>query len=154
MFVFSPPNQRTQVGAADTVIGAGTHMHGRLTSEGTVLVLGSVDGEVTSAGTIVIEETGRVSATLTAEEVLVAGQVEGQLHGTGRVELRPTARLRGEIHTHSLVIQEGAVFDGRVRIAEAGGGPPTPQSAAALPSNTLVSALPPRASPPGQQFNE
>jgi hypothetical protein len=76
----------------ETVIGTRTHLEGRLTTEGTIRIRGSVQGELASLETILIEETGRVTATMTAAQVVVAGQVEGQVRGRGRVELRPTAR--------------------------------------------------------------
>jgi cytoskeletal protein CcmA (bactofilin family) len=100
----------------DTVIGTGAHLEGRLTAEGTVRIHGSVQGELISSETIVIEKSGQVIATVTAAQVVVAGQIEGQVRGSERVELRPTARVRGELHAHVLVIQEGAAFEGRASI--------------------------------------
>jgi len=97
----------------DTVIGTEAHLEGRIAAEGTIRIHGSVQGELVSSETIVIEERGRVTGTITAAQVVVAGQMEGQVRGNGRVELRSTARMRGELHADVLVIQEGAAFEGR-----------------------------------------
>jgi cytoskeletal protein CcmA (bactofilin family) len=103
----------------DTVIGTGARLEGRLAAEGTVRIYGSVQGELISSETIVVGRSGRVIATVTAAQVVVDGQIEGQVRGSRRVELRPTARMRGEVHAHVLVIQEGAAFDGRASMVDA-----------------------------------
>jgi cytoskeletal protein CcmA (bactofilin family) len=97
----------------ETVIGTGSHLEGRLTAADTVRIQGTVEGELISSQAIIIEASGRVTATITAAQVLVAGQIDGQVRGNGRVELRATARVRGELHADVLVIHEGAVFEGR-----------------------------------------
>lgn len=104
----------------DTIIGTGAHLEGRLTVEGTVRIYGSVQGEVISSETIVVEHSGRVVATVTAAQVFVDGQIEGQVRGSARVELRPTARVQGELHAGVLVIDEGAAFEGRASMVDAG----------------------------------
>jgi cytoskeletal protein CcmA (bactofilin family) len=103
----------------DTIIGTGARLEGRLAVEGTVRVYGSVQGELISSGTIVVEQSGRVVATITAARVFVDGQVEGLVRGSGRVELRPTARVQGELHAGVLVVEEGASFEGRASMVDA-----------------------------------
>ncbi len=135
----------------DTVIGTRTHLEGRLTAEGTIRVRGSVQGELASSETIVIEETGRVTATITAAQVVVAGQVEGQVRGRGRVELRPTARMRGELHAGVLVIQEGAAFEGRACMTDPVTGSEPMEARVGPVSTEHAAALPLQARPPGQE---
>jgi cytoskeletal protein CcmA (bactofilin family) len=102
----------------ETVIGAGTQVQGRLTSEDTIHIIGIVEGELASTETILIETAGRVTATVAAAQIIIAGRVDGRVRGNGRIELRSTARMRGELEAGVLVIQEGAAFDGRVRMTE------------------------------------
>jgi cytoskeletal protein CcmA (bactofilin family) len=103
----------------DTIIGTGARLEGRLEVEGTVRIYGSVQGELISSETIVVEQSGRVVATVTAAQVFVDGQIEGQVRGSLRVELRPTARVQGELHAGVLVIEEGAAFEGRSSMMDA-----------------------------------
>jgi cytoskeletal protein CcmA (bactofilin family) len=135
----------------ETVIGTGTHLEGRLTTEGTIRIRGSVQGELASSETIIIEEPGRVTATITAAQVVVAGQMEGQVRGRGRVELRPTARMRGELHAGVLVIQEGAAFEGRASMTDLVTEPDRWEARVEPVSTEHAAALPLQACPPGQE---
>src|SRR5207248_4116397 len=97
-----------------------THYEGTLKAEGAVRLLGSVQGEIHSQGTIIVEEKAHVTARLTAAQVTVAGQVDGQIYCEGRVEIRPTGRVTGEINAGALIVQEGAYFDGNSKMALSG----------------------------------
>src|SRR5207248_11034121 len=97
-----------------------THYEGTLKAEGAVRMLGSVQGEIQSQGTIIVEEKAHVTARLTAAQVTIAGQVDGQIYCEGRVEIRPTGRVTGEIQAGALIVQEGAFFEGNSKMATGG----------------------------------
>jgi cytoskeletal protein CcmA (bactofilin family) len=107
----------------ESLIGERTHFEGTLKCEGAVRLLGSVQGEIQSAGTIIVEEKAHVTARLTAAQVTIAGQVDGQIYCEGRVEIRPTGRVTGEISAGALIVQEGAYFDGNSKMATPGSAP-------------------------------
>lgn len=100
----------------ETLIGERTSFEGTLRCEGSLRILGSVQGEVDSKGTIIIEERAQVKATVRGANVTVGGRVEGEIHCSGKVEIRPTGRVAGELEAGALVVQEGAVFDGNSRM--------------------------------------
>jgi len=106
----------------ESLIGEHTSFEGTLKTEGSVRLLGSIQGEIESKSTIIVEEKARVTARLTAAQVMVAGQVDGQIYCDGRVEIRPTGRVTGEINAGALVVQEGAYFDGNSKMATGGVG--------------------------------
>jgi cytoskeletal protein CcmA (bactofilin family) len=105
----------------ESLIGEHTSFEGTLKTEGSVRLLGAIQGEIESKSTIIVEEKARVTARLTAQQVTVAGQVDGQIFCEGRVEIRPTGRVTGEINAGALIVQEGAYFDGNSRMAAPGG---------------------------------
>jgi cytoskeletal protein CcmA (bactofilin family) len=105
----------------ESLIGEHTHFEGTLKTEGAVRLLGSVQGEIESKGTIIVEEKAHVTARLTAAQVTVAGHVDGQIYCEGRVEIRPTGHVTGEISAGALIVQEGAYFDGNSKMATPGG---------------------------------
>jgi len=113
----------------ESLIGERTTFEGTLTCEGSMRVLGTVQGELQSKGTIYIEEKARVTARLSGSQVTVAGRVDGQIHCDGRVEIRPTGKVTGEIHAGALIMQEGAFFDGSSKMA-------TPLESPAAPTTT------------------
>jgi cytoskeletal protein CcmA (bactofilin family) len=106
-------------GEVETLIGERTHFEGTLKCEGAVRLLGTIQGEIQSEGTIIVEEKAHVTARLTAAQVTIAGQVDGQIYCEGRVEIRPTGRVTGEISAGALIVQEGAYFDGNSKMASA-----------------------------------
>jgi cytoskeletal protein CcmA (bactofilin family) len=85
----------------------------RIISRGTLQVDGEVEGDVGGAE-IIIGEEGRVTGTVAAERVIVRGQISGVIRAM-TVALQSSARVEGDIHHMSLVIEEGAEFDGRCR---------------------------------------
>jgi cytoskeletal protein CcmA (bactofilin family) len=101
----------------ESLIGEHTTFEGTLKTEGAVRLLGSVQGEIESKGTIIVEEKARVNARLTGAAVTVAGTVDGQIYCEGRVEIRPTGHVTGEINAGALIVQEGAYFDGSSKMA-------------------------------------
>src|SRR5438552_14276457 len=117
----------------ESLIGEHTSFEGTLKTEGAVRLLGSVQGEIESKGTIIVEEKARVNARLTGAAVTVAGTVDGQIYCEGRVEIRPTGRVTGEINAGALIVQEGAFFEGNSKMAIPGSNS-TSASAAAPPA--------------------
>src|SRR5947209_802557 len=105
----------------ESLIGEHTSFEGTLKTEGSVRLLGTIQGEIESKSTIIVEEKARVTARLTAQQVTVAGQVDGQIYCEGRVEIRPTGRVTGEINAGALIVQEGAYFDGSSKMAAPSG---------------------------------
>jgi len=107
----------------ESLIGEHTSFEGTLKTEGAVRLLGSVQGEIESKGTIIVEEKAHVTARLKAAQVTVAGHVDGQIYCEGRVEIRPTGHVTGEINAGALIVQEGAYFDGNSKMATGGASP-------------------------------
>jgi cytoskeletal protein CcmA (bactofilin family) len=120
----STARSRGMDGEVESLIGEHTSFEGTLKTEGSVRLLGTIQGEIESKSTIIVEEKARVTARLTAQQVTVAGQLDGQIYCEGRVEIRPTGRVTGEINAGALIVQEGAYFDGSSRMAAGGGHPP------------------------------
>ena len=101
----------------ESLIGEHTSFEGTLKTEGAVRLLGSIQGEIESKSTIIVEEKAHVTARLTAAHITVAGHVDGQIYCEGRVEIRPTGHVTGEINAGALIVQEGAYFDGNSKMA-------------------------------------
>jgi cytoskeletal protein CcmA (bactofilin family) len=116
-----PRSLSSDNGEVESLIGERTTFEGTFACEGSMRVMGTVQGELQSKGTIFIDEKARVTARVTGAQVTIAGRVDGQIHCDGRVEIRPTGRVTGEIHAGALIMQEGAFFDGNSKMATPGG---------------------------------
>ena len=74
---------------------------------------GEVEGDVRGRQ-VVIGPKGSIIGTVSAEKVEVFGGVRGDIVAVS-VALHPSSKVDGEILHQSLVISEGAQFEGRVR---------------------------------------
>jgi cytoskeletal protein CcmA (bactofilin family) len=138
----TPASGREQV---ETVVGEESSIQGTIRSEHSIRIQGAAQGEVESKRAVYVEEGARVNAKVTAAEITVSGQLDGQIFSTGRVEIRPTGRVTGEVNAASLVMQEGAYFDGQINMKNRGqpeeavgevGGPPGRRLPGAASSRT------------------
>jgi cytoskeletal protein CcmA (bactofilin family) len=93
------------------VIGAGLTITGNLESKGEVQVEGEVQGDV-HAQHIVIGEQARIAGALIAEEIVVRGNVQGSIHGNV-VIIHSSSHVEADVVHKSLVIEQGAFFEGR-----------------------------------------
>ena len=64
------------------------------------------------------------------------GEVRGEVLGAARVEMCAGGKLFGDVETKSLVVQEGAVFEGRSKMGSAGLRAPAPSRDANGTSST------------------
>jgi cytoskeletal protein CcmA (bactofilin family) len=96
---------------SSSCISVGTRISGKVDFGGMATIDGEAAGEITGAS-IEIGPSAVVTARITANSLKISGQVEGEIVARDRVDLLPTARLRCRLTTRTLVIAEGAQFDG------------------------------------------
>ena len=107
----------------ESIIGEHSSFDGTYRSESSVRIRGSAQGEVECAKAVFIEENAKVTAKVSAASIMVAGEVNGELNCSGRVEIRPTGRVTGTINAGVLIMQEGAYFDGNLKMSQPAGAP-------------------------------
>jgi cytoskeletal protein CcmA (bactofilin family) len=93
-----------------------SRISGKLDFQEPAEIDGEVEGEITG-GEIVIAPTAVVTARITAAKVTIGGQIKGEIVARERIELLASARLRCTIVTPTLVLTEGAQFDGDCRMS-------------------------------------
>jgi len=106
----------------ESTIGEHTIVDGTFKSDNAIKIRGTVAGEIESKSSIFVEAQANVNAKVTANSVTVAGQVNGQIFCRGRVEIRPSGRVIGEINAGTLIMQEGAFFEGNLKMSNRPGG--------------------------------
>lgn len=109
----------------DTIIGKGTEIKGNVHASGVLRVDGKVEGEVQTAGDVVVGETGVVMAGICARHIMVAGEIRGNITAQGKLEITPTGKVFGDIKVSNLNINEGAVFEGKCEMTREAGRPKT-----------------------------
>jgi cytoskeletal protein CcmA (bactofilin family) len=97
-----------------SVIGATAKIEGKLEIAESIHIECEVGGELNVGGRLVIGEKGLVHADVRTVDAVIMGQYEGTMAATGNVEIAATGRVSGNIHTDSLVIAKGGLFNGNV----------------------------------------
>lgn len=90
---------------------------GELHFEDTFRVDGKLTGKVVSKGDLVVGEEGEIDGEIEVGRVFVSGVVRGSITATRRTELTSTGKVYADIDTPTLVIEEGASFEGNCRMS-------------------------------------
>lgn len=91
----------------------GSHLHGELQFDTHFRVHGKLSGEVTTEGELVVGEGGEVDGELRVGQIIVSGEVRGSIHATRRVQITSTGKVFADVDTPSLIVEDGAFFEGR-----------------------------------------
>lgn len=100
-------------------LGEGTEITGEIKFSEIMRVDANINGTVISDnGSLLVMERGRIKATVKAGSVEVSGTIEGTVTAKTSVKIHPTGRVYGDIYTPSLIIENGAVFDGKCHMLD------------------------------------
>ncbi len=105
-----------KAGDLTAFIDEGSEIEGQCTFGGTVMLNGTVRGEITCTDTVIIGEKGIAHTTIRAGAIVISGQVVGNLMATQRVEMRDAARVFGDIEAPVVVMEEGVIFQGHCQM--------------------------------------
>ena len=100
-------------GEITTLLGRGAAFEGKLTFDGTVRIDGRFKGEVFSDDVLVIGEGAHVEAEIDIGEVIIQGTVVGNIKAKRSIEIHAPGRVKGDLHTPSLQVDKGVIFEGR-----------------------------------------
>ena len=107
----SSSNEKSVIGNDLKIMGQGLKIIGR----GVLQVDGEIEGDV-QAAEVIVGEKGQVTGMVAGRQVVVRGKVSGVICGKN-VALQASSNVDGDIHHMSLLIEQGAMFDGRSRRA-------------------------------------
>lgn len=100
----------------NSLIGEGTLLKGEIISSGSLRVGGEIVGKIQVKGDVFVSEKGKVLGNILAQKVVVAGQVEGNIKAINGLEITRTGKVDGEISCDKLLIEEGSLYQGRVKV--------------------------------------
>lgn len=99
-----------------SVLAEGDSFRGSIQMNGDGQVLGAFRGEIVCEGELLIGPQAQVDANIRALRVVIAGIVRGNVVATGRLKLASSGRLEGDARVGALVVQEGGVHHGVIRV--------------------------------------
>lgn len=95
-----------------TILKQDATFEGKLIFEGNVLVNGKFSGEIISSGELTVGDTGHLTGKVEIGTIIVHGEVHGDIKASQKIVINAPAVVRGDIVAPSLIIEEGAVFEG------------------------------------------
>ncbi len=102
------------------IVAQGTSFEGKITSPGSLRVDGRVQGDIALSGDLVVGANGEVDGNVDAQTVTVSGKITGNISAKSRLVLENKSRIKGDIRAAKLIIDEGAVFDGKCEMSSDG----------------------------------
>src|ERR1700686_4953177 len=114
------------------VLGPRDRLVGQLYVEGDVRVAGTVEGGLEVTGSVEIDDGGRVTGPVTAQDRLVVGRA---------------GSLLGDVRVARLVIQDGASFSGKVSMGKQVEAPAKPVESPPAPVEATVQPIETAAKP-------
>jgi cytoskeletal protein CcmA (bactofilin family) len=128
-----------------TVLAKEDSLSGRLQIRGNGSVMGTFSGRIECDGELLIGPEARVEADLRANKVTIAGFVKGNVIALTRLKIANTGRLEGDARVGALVVLEGGVHHGVIRVHPEGipDGPETSIVESARPATPAVAVSSP-----------
>jgi cytoskeletal protein CcmA (bactofilin family) len=100
-------------------VGGGTDVTGEANFKAMMRVDGHFSGRISSSsGTLIVGANGKVDANIEVAVAVIHGTINGDIIATQRLELGRAAKVNGNIQTPSLVIEQGAVFEGSCKMLQ------------------------------------
>ncbi len=106
-------------GTLSGFVGGGTVMTGEANFKAMMRVDGHLSGRVSSSsGTLIVGANGKVDANIEVAVAVIHGTINGDIIATQRLELGRAAKVNGNIQTPSLIIEQGAIFEGSCKMLQ------------------------------------
>ena len=101
-------------------LGAGTVFVGTLNFQGAVRIDGAYSGDIQSDGALIAGKDSKIDGKVNVGEFSLAGNFVGEVFAKRRVIIHKGGVFKGSVHSPALVVEEGAVLDGTIIMAEQG----------------------------------
>ena len=103
----------TELTVSSNVVAQETAILGDIVAQGTIRIDGQLEGSLESTNKIIIGDSGQIKGNISALEAEVSGQIDGKVQCSGTLFLKKTAFITGDIFAAKLIIENGALFNGK-----------------------------------------
>lgn len=107
-------------GELNTILGKGTKFEGKINVQHSLRVDGRFEGDIDTTDTLVIGKEGEVIGNTKVKDLVIGGKLNGTVIADGKIVLESKSEFRGEMRTNKLVIDEGAIFEGKCSMSGEG----------------------------------
>ena len=98
-------------------IGRTLVIKGDVSGTESLFIDGHVEGTISFPDNrVTVGRNGSVAANITAKEVVIMGKVQGNVECADRLDIRNEGVLAGDVVTHRISVEEGAILKGGVEV--------------------------------------
>ena len=97
----------------NSMVGQDAVFQGDIKLDEGIIVYGTVYGNIHTQGAVRVSRTGKVHGDITGSDIHIGGHVEGNVVVENRAVLGEASLLNGNLTYKSLIIEEGAQFQGQ-----------------------------------------
>lgn len=127
--------------AKSTVIARDDEITGKLVLKGPGQVLGKFTGHIDCDGDLLVGPEAHVEADIRGSRITISGLVRGNVVASNRLKITSTGRLEGDATVGALVVQEGGVHYGVIRVHPEGIPDKPFETKPAVPAQSTVVTL-------------
>ena len=103
-----------------TIISSGVKVEGKLSSDSSMRIDGTILGDINCQQNVTIGEHGDVNGKVNGQSITIGGKVQGSVNAKQKLILESKAQLKGDVFTKILVVEAGANFDGKSNMVGSG----------------------------------
>jgi cytoskeletal protein CcmA (bactofilin family) len=100
----------------NTLIGPNTILKGDIDTGGFTRIDGSVIGNVTAKGSVIIGERARMKSNVSGTKITIGGVVYGNVIARNSLVILSTALVIGDIITRRMQVDDGCLIHGKVLV--------------------------------------
>ena len=98
-------------------IGRSLVIKGEVSGAEALFIDGRIEGTINFPDNrVTIGRHGSVAANISAKEVVIMGKVQGNVECADRLDIRSEGVLAGDVITHRISVEEGAILKGGVEV--------------------------------------
>jgi cytoskeletal protein CcmA (bactofilin family) len=118
----APTNSYTPVKSASSpveqaTIGRSLIIKGDVSGAESLFIDGRIEGTINfPEHRVTVGRSGNVAANITAKEVVIMGKVQGNVDCEDRLDIRSEGVLAGDVTTHRISVEEGAILKGGIEV--------------------------------------
>ena len=100
------------------LIATGTVFEGKIRTPGSIRIDGRIVGEVMATQNVSIGNGGDINGNISAKNITIGGKITGTVVAQEMLVFESKAVVRGDIRAAKLVVNEGAVYDGKCAMSD------------------------------------